>query len=244
MTLSLGCHDPALPRSDVEALFERLRAVSGNPDEACLVDDAGERVFPRPLGAAEPFSVAEVQEALARIGFFPSARVDGICGYRTRAAIRLFQEYVRSIEGRPCAPDGKISAISPDGGLRWMEVEGRMNGERFVEFLEAMVKGRSKPIYLIVDGHPAHKAKVVTRWLEKNEKRLKMFVLPGVLAAAQSRRAGVERLEEPHDRQEGVPHALAAEQAGARAPGLDARHAFADPLVLRGDERSIRQGVR
>ena len=26
---------------------------------------------------------------------------------------------------------------------------------------------------------PAHRAKVVTRWLDRNEKRLKMFMLPG-----------------------------------------------------------------
>ena len=60
-----------------------------------------------------------------------------------------------------------------------MEVNGPMNGERFVEFLEAMVKRRRKPIYLIVDGHPAHRAKLVTAWLEKNKERLRMFVLPG-----------------------------------------------------------------
>ena len=121
MTLSLGCHDPALPRSDVEALFERLRAVSGNPDEACLVDDTGERVYPRPLGAAEPFSVAEAQEALARLGFFPGARIDGIYGYRTRAAARLFQEYVRSVEGRPCAPDGKVGPATGRELGRWLD---------------------------------------------------------------------------------------------------------------------------
>ena len=71
-----------------------------------------------------------------------------------------------------------ISAISPDGELRWMPVEGRMNGERFVEFLSRLIKGRRKPIYVIVDGHPSHKAKVVKRFLEDHQKRLKLFVLP------------------------------------------------------------------
>ena len=71
-----------------------------------------------------------------------------------------------------------ISAISPEGELRWMEVDGRMNGERFVEFLRALVRGRKKPIYLIVDGHPSHRAKVVKAFLERNKRRLKLFVLP------------------------------------------------------------------
>ena len=38
-----------------------------------------------------------------------------------------------------------ISAISPDGELRWMEVEGRMTGEKFVEFLARLIKRRRKP---------------------------------------------------------------------------------------------------
>ena len=71
-----------------------------------------------------------------------------------------------------------ISAISPEGELRWMEIEGRMNGERFVDFLRAMIRGRKKPIYLIVDGHPSHKAKVVKEFVGANRTRLKLFVLP------------------------------------------------------------------
>ncbi len=71
-----------------------------------------------------------------------------------------------------------ISAISPDGELRWMPIEGTMTAERFIEFLKAMIKGRRKPIYLIVDGHSAHKAKVVKQFLKENEERLKLFVLP------------------------------------------------------------------
>lgn len=121
MTITLGCHDADLPLADVDALFERLRVVSGNPDEACLVDDTGDSVYPRPLGAGGPFSVAEAQAALSRIGFFPGGRVDGICGYRTRAAIRLFQEYVRSVEGRPCAPDGKLGPGTGRELRRWLD---------------------------------------------------------------------------------------------------------------------------
>lgn len=120
MTISLGCHDATLPQSDVKALFEKMRTVAGNPDEACLIDDAGGRVYPRPLDASRPFTVAAVQEALSRTGFFPGGRVDGICGYRTRAAIRLFQEYVRSIEGRVCAPDGKFGPGTAAELTRWL----------------------------------------------------------------------------------------------------------------------------
>ena len=71
-----------------------------------------------------------------------------------------------------------ISAISPEGELRWMEVEGRMNAERFIDFLRALIRGRKKPVYLIVDGHSAHTAKAVREFVENNRRRLKLFVLP------------------------------------------------------------------
>lgn len=72
-----------------------------------------------------------------------------------------------------------ISAISPCGQLRWMEVEGRMTGEKFIEFLERMIKHRKKPVFLIVDGHPAHRAKAVSEFVEKNKERLELHILPG-----------------------------------------------------------------
>ena len=42
-----------------------------------------------------------------------------------------------------------------------------------------MVKGRRKPICLIVDGHSAQRAKVMKKCLEKNERHLRISVLPG-----------------------------------------------------------------
>ena len=73
-----------------------------------------------------------------------------------------------------------VSAISPGGELRWMEVDGgTMTGERFVEFLERLIKRRRKPVYVIVDGHPAHKAKVVKEFVAANAHRLELHFLPG-----------------------------------------------------------------
>lgn len=71
-----------------------------------------------------------------------------------------------------------ISAISPCGDLRWMEVEGRMTGQKFVEFLEKMIKGRRKPVYVITDNHPTHKAKVVKEFVEKNKDRIELYFVP------------------------------------------------------------------
>ena len=35
------------------------------------------------------------------------------------------------------------------------------------------------PVYLIVDGHPAHRAKITTEFVASTQDRLKLFVLPG-----------------------------------------------------------------
>lgn len=72
-----------------------------------------------------------------------------------------------------------ISAISPEGELRWMEVDGSMTAERFIEFLARLIKGRRKPVYVIVDGHPAHRAGAVRKFVAANRKRLELYVLPG-----------------------------------------------------------------
>jgi len=71
-----------------------------------------------------------------------------------------------------------ISAISPLGSLRFMVVEGTMNADRFIEFLRRLIHNRERPVYLIVDGHPAHKARKVKAFLESVADRLRLFCLP------------------------------------------------------------------
>lgn len=71
-----------------------------------------------------------------------------------------------------------ISAISPKGSLRFMVSKKRIGSALFIEFLRRLVKGSARTIYLIVDGHPAHKAKAVTKYVESRKGRLKLFYLP------------------------------------------------------------------
>ena len=70
------------------------------------------------------------------------------------------------------------SAISPRGELRFMTFEGRMNGAKFIEFLERMLHHADRPIFLIVDGHPAHRARKVLDFVKSTEGRLRLFFLP------------------------------------------------------------------
>ena len=53
-----------------------------------------------------------------------------------------------------------------------------MNAERFVEFLAALIKRKRKPVFVIVDNHPAHRGKVVREFVASHPKRLELYFLP------------------------------------------------------------------
>lgn len=71
-----------------------------------------------------------------------------------------------------------ISAISPKGALRFMVVKGGVGAKVFLTFLKRLIHGRRRPVYMIVDGHPAHKAKIVKQFVESTQGKLKLFFLP------------------------------------------------------------------
>ena len=60
-----------------------------------------------------------------------------------------------------------ISAISPRGEMRFMTVEGRMNAGKFIEFLKRLLHNAERPVFLIVDGHPSHRARKVFEFVRK-----------------------------------------------------------------------------
>lgn len=71
-----------------------------------------------------------------------------------------------------------LSAVNALGHFRFMTVEGRVNGAVFRDFLERLIAGMDRKIFLIVDGHPSHKAKLVKQFVKENHKRIELFFLP------------------------------------------------------------------
>lgn len=72
-----------------------------------------------------------------------------------------------------------VSAISPRGELRFRVQEGSMNAGKFIGFLKALLDSVPGKIFLIVDGHPVHRAKKVSEFVkEKADGRLSIFFLP------------------------------------------------------------------
>lgn len=71
-----------------------------------------------------------------------------------------------------------ISAVSPRGEFRFMIHEGSVTATTFKEFLTRLMVGASKPIFLIVDGHPIHKSKLVKDYVASLDGQLTLFYLP------------------------------------------------------------------
>jgi transposase len=71
-----------------------------------------------------------------------------------------------------------LSAVNAQGGFRFMTVEGRVNASVFREFLKRLITGMDRKVFLIVDGHPAHKAKMVRKFVEENSDAIELFFLP------------------------------------------------------------------
>jgi transposase len=71
-----------------------------------------------------------------------------------------------------------ISAVTAQGKLRFTTYTGSFTAAVFIEFATKLLHDTDRPVYLIVDGHPTHKAKAVKRFVESTQGRLKLFVLP------------------------------------------------------------------
>jgi len=72
-----------------------------------------------------------------------------------------------------------ISAVSNRGDMRFMVCESGINAKVFIEFLKRLLHDIRSPIFLIVDGHPTHKAKLVKKFVQSTNGRLGLFYLPG-----------------------------------------------------------------
>ena len=72
-----------------------------------------------------------------------------------------------------------ISAISSKGALRFMVTQKTLTVPVFIEFLKRLLIGQQKPVFLIVDGHPVHKAKKVKEFVKSSSGKLELYHLPG-----------------------------------------------------------------
>jgi len=71
-----------------------------------------------------------------------------------------------------------ISAINARGEFWAVTYTGKLNAESFVLFLQNFVESQAGRIFLVVDGHPAHKANAVKSYIQSLKGRLELHFLP------------------------------------------------------------------
>lgn len=71
-----------------------------------------------------------------------------------------------------------ISAVNARGAFWYKVYPGKLNATLFVRFLKDFMKRRRDPVFLVVDGLPSHKAKLVATYVQSLNGRLELHFLP------------------------------------------------------------------
>ena len=71
-----------------------------------------------------------------------------------------------------------ISTVTNLGTMRFRCFAGALTALLLIAFLEALIAGSTRKIYVIMDNLPVHKGKAVTAWIAANADRIKVFYLP------------------------------------------------------------------
>jgi transposase len=73
-----------------------------------------------------------------------------------------------------------VSAITNRGDIAFMVFKRKFTSAVFKGFLKRLVTGnKRRKIFLIVDSHPVHRGRAVSKWISEHEKSIRMFFLPG-----------------------------------------------------------------
>jgi len=71
-----------------------------------------------------------------------------------------------------------LSMITTGGELRYSIKEGSINGERFIDFLSQVIRGREHPLILLVDRASFHKSKEVRAFVRAHRTHIRIYFLP------------------------------------------------------------------
>jgi transposase len=97
------------------------------------------------------------------------------------------------VRGRSYAPRGRtpvvrvchrraglslVSAVTNQGKLRWMIVDGAVNAPTFIHFLERLIRDARCKVFLILDRLKAHRARLTRDWLAEHRTEIEVHYLP------------------------------------------------------------------
>ncbi|WP_425220112.1 IS630 family transposase [Ralstonia solanacearum] len=97
------------------------------------------------------------------------------------------------VRGRSYAPRGQtpvvrvsnkrhglsvISTVTNKGEMRWKIFDGALNADILIDFMQRLIRGAKKKIFLVLENLRVHHAKPVKEWLQANKERIEVFYLP------------------------------------------------------------------
>lgn len=71
-----------------------------------------------------------------------------------------------------------VSAVTNQGKVQFMLYSDSMNADRFIEFMQQLIKPRTQKVYFIVDNLKVHHSKIVKTWVEENKDNIALFFIP------------------------------------------------------------------
>ena len=71
------------------------------------------------------------------------------------------------------------SAVTAKGAFWFATYQGGLNADLFVGMLELLMRHRRRPLFMVLDNLPTHKAKVVKDYVASTQGKLELHYLPG-----------------------------------------------------------------
>jgi transposase len=71
-----------------------------------------------------------------------------------------------------------LSVITATGKRRYSVTDHAMDGERYVAFLQQVLRGRTRPLVLIADRVSFHRSAVVRQFVRAHRRQLRLFFFP------------------------------------------------------------------
>jgi len=71
-----------------------------------------------------------------------------------------------------------LSIVTAHGELRYSLEETNINAERYVEFLQQLLRGRTRPLIIIADQASFHKSAAVHKFVRAHRAKIRLFFFP------------------------------------------------------------------
>ena len=71
-----------------------------------------------------------------------------------------------------------ISAVTATGSFKYDIIHGSLDAAKFIDFCDKLLSDTHGPVFLIVDGHPVHRATAAAEYVASTHGRLRLFRLP------------------------------------------------------------------